>query len=290
MRTSGSRPASASERRADVDRLQAQLRGEREPVRVDVGDGDAVGAVGPRDLGGDDADRPGAGHQHAGAGRDSGATARPDADRQRFEQPGGVVADGVGHGEHELGGHDEVLAEGAVVGRGGEEPHVGAQVVAAGQALPSSGGRAHRARSRPADRGCSVLTSGPTATTTPPASCPRTRGRRPRTGRSGRARSSARRNRRPRPTRSRPAPHRARGGDLALFDADVTGLAQHADLHRRHDNTSPVRVVCPDANPRRSPADRDHGSNSVVSGSCRASASSSVASFASVRAAARLTR
>jgi hypothetical protein len=23
-------------------------------------------------------------------------------------------------------------------------------------------------------------------------------------------------------------------GDLALLDADVTGLAQHADLHRRH--------------------------------------------------------
>src|SRR5689334_15378778 len=34
-------------------------------------------------------------------------------DRQRFEQTGGVVADGVGHGEHELGRHDEELAEGA---------------------------------------------------------------------------------------------------------------------------------------------------------------------------------
>lgn len=43
------------------------------------------------------ADRPAADHEHGVAGPERGAPQRSDADRQRLDQRGGGVADGVGH-------------------------------------------------------------------------------------------------------------------------------------------------------------------------------------------------
>ena len=106
-----------------------------------------------------------------------------------------------GHGVGERLVHDHQLGERAVDRRCGEEPHVGAEVVAAAEAHPAGAGQGRRARSRRA--GPSVRGPRPR----PPRRRrrrPRARGpaaTRPRTGRSGRGRSSGCRSRRRPPTR-----------------------------------------------------------------------------------------
>ena len=98
-------------------------------------DVDFGGAEGAGGLGGDDADRAGAGDQDAAAGLDLGAFAGPEADGERLDEGGRLVADAVRDvvGEVALDGH--VFGEGAVDRRRGVELDVGAQVVPAGFAL-----------------------------------------------------------------------------------------------------------------------------------------------------------
>jgi hypothetical protein len=122
--------------RPGVDDLGGpEVTGQGQPRGVDVGHHDLGGAEGPRHLHADQPDGAGAGDQHPGAGAHPALAAGPDADRQGFEQRRGVVADRLGHRVGEGGVDDDVLGEGPVDGRGREEPHVRAEVVAPGQAL-----------------------------------------------------------------------------------------------------------------------------------------------------------
>ena len=106
---------------------------------VGIADHDVGGAVRPRDLGHHDADRSRAGDQHARTTVDTGLADRGDADRQRLTQCGGIIGHRVGHPMGVPRTDGDVIAERAVHGRRGEEPHVRAQVVVAPAGLVSVG-------------------------------------------------------------------------------------------------------------------------------------------------------
>ena len=159
-----------------------------------------------------------------------------------------------GHREDELGGHDQVLAERAVVRRCGEEPHVGTQVVAACQALsavptgnpgfdrdPLPGLQPGNVASHlDDDAACLVAKDergvdhvGADAAVFVVVHV-----------------GSAD------PDRADLDQHLVPTGsrDRALLDADVSGLAQHADPHRRHGHHAPINsqmstfgITCSDA-------------------------------------------
>ena len=154
---------------------------------------------------------PAPGDEHAAADADLGLAGRPDADRQRLEQGGGLVRHGVGHRVGEGLVDDDELGERAVDGRRGVEAHARAEVVAPGEALLAGSARhagldrdalPHAARGRRRVR---------------PRRSPRSpRGRAPaatrrRSCRCGRGRSSGCRTRTPRRPRPGPAPHRRPG-------------------------------------------------------------------------------
>ena len=98
-------------------------------------DVDFGGAEGPGGLGGDDADRAGAGDKHAAAGLDVGAFAGPQPDGERFDQGGCLVTDAVRDVVGEVGLDGHVFGERAVDRRRGVELDVRAQVVPSGFAL-----------------------------------------------------------------------------------------------------------------------------------------------------------
>ena len=126
----------------DVDRLaRTPLGGHLQPIVVGVADPNPRCAPGPGHVGAQQADRSGAGDQHPVARLHRGLPGRPDADRQRFDQRRRLVRHRVRHRMRAMRLQDDVLREGPVDGRRGEEPDVGAQVVAAGQALhtPATG-------------------------------------------------------------------------------------------------------------------------------------------------------
>ncbi len=97
-----------------------------------------VGPAGAGDVGAEQAHGTGSGDQHAVPGLDGGLAGGPDGHRQRFDQRGGLVGDVVRHRMGPMGRQDDVLREGAVDRRGGEELDVRAQVVAPGQALAAA--------------------------------------------------------------------------------------------------------------------------------------------------------
>ena len=111
--------------------------GDREPMLVGVADPDPAGAAGPGHIGAQQPDRPGTGDQHPVTGPDPDLVRRPDRDRQRLDQRGGLVGQLIRHGVGPDGVEHDVLGERPVHRRGGEEPDLRAQVVSPGQALPA---------------------------------------------------------------------------------------------------------------------------------------------------------
>ena len=71
----------------------AELGGPGEPVVVDVGDDHLGGPGGAGDLRDEEADRSGAGDEHAVAEPDLGALHRPDRDGERLDQRAEVGVD-----------------------------------------------------------------------------------------------------------------------------------------------------------------------------------------------------
>ena len=143
---------------------------------VGIADDDVGGAVGPRELGHHDADRPRAGDQHARSAVDAGLADRGDADGQRLTQRGGVIGHRVGHRMGEPRADGDVIAERAVHRRGGEEPHVRAQVVVAAAGLLAVGVGPLRLDRHPLSDARRGPRDSPTPTIVPAASWPSTSG------------------------------------------------------------------------------------------------------------------
>ena len=112
---------------------RAELLGEAEAAVVDVGDDEGFGTGGGAAEEGDEADGAGAADEDGVAEADAGALDAGEGDAEGFEQ--GAVF--VGHGADSVapdGRVGDVAAQEAVDGRGREEFHLFAAVVAAGQA------------------------------------------------------------------------------------------------------------------------------------------------------------
>lgn len=115
-------------------RARAQFGGVGEAPRVEVGDDDGAGARGLAAEEGDEADGAGAADEDAVAEGDARAFHARERDAEGFEQ--GAVF--VRHGADLVapdGRVVDVAAQEAVDGRGGEEAHLFAAVVAAREAL-----------------------------------------------------------------------------------------------------------------------------------------------------------
>ncbi len=108
--------------------------GDRQPVRIRVAHRDP-GAAGARDIGAQQTDRSGAGHQHPVPRLDVGLSGGPHRHRERLDQGGGVIGHLVRDGVRPMGRQHHVLGECAVDRRGGEELDERAEVVAPGQTL-----------------------------------------------------------------------------------------------------------------------------------------------------------
>lgn len=74
-------------------------------------------------------------HDNAGAGSDVGLLGNVNGDSEGLNESALLQGDIVGKLEAEVGGGGPESSQGAVVGRGSGEAHLGAQVVAAGQAV-----------------------------------------------------------------------------------------------------------------------------------------------------------
>jgi hypothetical protein len=143
-----------------------------QPGGVDVGDRDVCGARGAGHQPGEHPDRAGCGDQHPRAGGHPGLAARPDADRQRFDQGGAGIGERIGHGEGEVGIDHHLLGQRAVTGGVAKNRTSGQRLYRPArhcsqrrQGTPgSSATRWPRAR---------WLTAEPTAITVPPLSWPR---------------------------------------------------------------------------------------------------------------------
>ena len=110
-------------------------------IGVDVGDGHHARSASSSDKGADRTDGSAAGDEYAGPEGHIGLLASPHANGQGLHECGCVETDVAGDRVNKVTRQHNVFAKGSIYGRGGEELHVRAEVVATGTTLPAAPAR-----------------------------------------------------------------------------------------------------------------------------------------------------